>query len=95
MRLIIRKEAERDIAEGFSWYEAQRRGLGSDFIVEVATTLSNIESEPMRFPRVHRELRRAQVRRFLYGAFFLAKPDSIVVVAVLHLARNPRRLRRS
>jgi toxin ParE1/3/4 len=31
--LIIRPEAEADIAEAFGWYEARVSGLGSEFLL--------------------------------------------------------------
>lgn len=32
-RLIVRPEAEEEMAEAFDWYEDQVPGLGSDFIL--------------------------------------------------------------
>lgn len=93
MRLIIRKDAEADIAEGFDWYETQQEGLGDAFLTELATTLSMVQTEPKRFPVIFKQLRRALVARFPYGLYFFATPDCVVIVAVLHLARNPERWR--
>jgi len=92
LRLIIRKDAEADIAEGFHWYEQHRAGLGYEFLTELATSFTNVQTDPKRFPKIFKHLRRALVERFPYGVFFIAKPQSVVIVAVLHLARNPERL---
>lgn len=91
MHLIIRTDAETDIALGYEWYEEQQQGLGAAFAEEISSTIAAIQSQPLRFPRVSRTLRRALVRRFPYGVFFLVRSDAIVVVAVIHLARNPQR----
>jgi len=34
-RLIIRPEAETEMAEAFDWYEGRVPGLGSDFLLSV------------------------------------------------------------
>lgn len=91
MRLVIRKDAEADIAEGCHWYELKRSGLGHEFIEEISATLGAVHAEPLRFPVIHRQLRRAIVHRFPYGVFFLKRPDAVIVVAVMYLGRNPRR----
>lgn len=94
MRLIIRPDAESDIASGYDWYQEQRDGLGAEFVEEISATISAIRSEPLRFPAIYGKLRRALVHRFPYGVFFIARTDAIVVVAAMHLARHPRRVHR-
>lgn len=94
MRLIVRPDAEADIAAGYDWYEEQREGLGREFVAEVSSTIAAVQSEPQRFPAVFRKLRRALVHRFPYGVFFVVHPEAIVIVAAMHLARNPRRIHR-
>lgn len=45
MRLIVRTEAEADIAAGYEWYEEQRAGVGFEFVDEVSTIISTIQAE--------------------------------------------------
>ena len=92
-RLIIRRDAEANIA-AYDWYEEQREGLGREFLAEISGTVDVVQSEPLRFPAIFRTLRRALVHRFPYGVFFVAGADTIIVVAAMHLARNPRRIHR-
>jgi toxin ParE1/3/4 len=94
LRLIVRPDAEADIAAGYDWYEEQREGLGREFVEEVSTAIAAVQSEPQRFPAIFRNLRRALVHRFPYGIFFVVRSDAVVVVAAMHLARDPRRIRR-
>jgi toxin ParE1/3/4 len=94
LRLIVRPDAEADIAAGYDWYEEQREGLGREFVEEVSTTITAVQAEPMRFPATFRKLRRALVHRFPYGVFFIARSDAIIVMAAMHLARDPRRVHR-
>jgi plasmid stabilization system protein ParE len=102
-RFIIRPEAESDIAEAYEWYEAQSSGLGAEFLAAVDEGLAAIREMPQRFPRVQREpeigVRRARLRRFPYGLYFIwDEPDTedIIVIACMHARRDPHRwLRRA
>ena len=42
------------------------------------------------FPCVHGEVRRAVVSRFPYAVFYRVDPKRVVVLAVLHMARDPK-----
>jgi toxin ParE1/3/4 len=63
LRLIVRKDAEADIAAAYDWYEQQRVGLGTEFLQEVSATIEAVHSMPLRFPTTFRSLRRALVHR--------------------------------
>jgi len=90
-RLIIRPEAEADIQEAFDWYERHVPGLGAEFLAVVDAALSSIVRHPLQHPVIYRNARRALTRRFPYQVFFAMTDDTIVVVAVTHGARDPRR----
>ena len=90
-RFIVRSPAEADLAEAFEWYEQRSRGLGLEFLRAVDVTFATIARTPQLFPRVHHEIRRARLRRFPYGVFFLEQAGTISVLAVMHAHRDPRR----
>lgn len=94
MRLIVRTDAEADVAAGHGWYEEQQPGLGVIFVEEVSSSINAIHLGPMRFPLVFK-VRRALVHRFPYGIFFVSTHEAIIVVAAIHLARDPRRIHRA
>jgi plasmid stabilization system protein ParE len=87
--LVVQAAAEADIAEAFAWYESHRKGLGSRFLDELESALLAIEQEPARFPLVYREVRRALLRQFPYAVFFVACSERLVIIAVMHAAREP------
>ena len=89
--LIIRPEAETDLLEAFNWYEARVPGLGSEFLLAIDALLNSILSNPQQYPAVHKTIRRALTRRFPFQVFFVAEDTRVVVVAVFHARRNPRR----
>jgi toxin ParE1/3/4 len=89
--MIIRPEAEAELAEAFDWYEEQLRGLGSEFLISVDATVHAIVRNPLQFPKIHRDVRRALLHRFPYGVFFLVDDSRIIVIAFFHAKRNPKR----
>jgi hypothetical protein len=70
-RLIVRPEAEADTTVAFDWDEDRVPGLGSDFLLCVDAVFSAILRSPQQYPRVHKNVRRAVVRRFPYSVFFM------------------------
>ena len=88
--LILQPEAEKDIAEAAEWYDRQRTGLSLQFRSALDRTFSSIEENPLLYVPVYRGLRRALVRRFPYGVFYVSRTESLFIVAVLHTARDPK-----
>jgi toxin ParE1/3/4 len=84
-------EAFADVAEAFSWYQAQRLGLGWEFVDELDAALGFVQRMPEAAPVVHRQLRRVLMRRFPYAVYYAAAPGRIDVRGVLHMRRHPRR----
>jgi plasmid stabilization system protein ParE len=87
----LRPEAEQDLADAAAWYEEQLPGLGNKFLDEVLSTFSAIAEAPLRYPILHHDTRRALIHRFPFGIYFRAESTAIVVLAVMHGSRNPRR----
>jgi plasmid stabilization system protein ParE len=88
--LIIRPEAEFDLAEAYGWYETHVPGLGSQFLLSIDAALSSIQRTPELYPVIHKNVRRSLIRRFPYSVFYVAEQDRIVVLAVLHARRDPQ-----
>lgn len=93
-RVRLRPEAELDLADAALWYEAQRPELGHQLLDEMASTFSLIAEAPLLYPVVHRNTRRAVMRRFPFGIYYQIEADAIVVVAIMHGSRNPHRWKR-
>lgn len=89
-RLVIQPRAQEEIGEAFDWYEAQRLGLGIEFIHSLDAVFAQVQRDPAHFPYVSARIRRALLRRFPYGVFFAEYDGVILVVAVIHTRRNPK-----
>jgi toxin ParE1/3/4 len=89
-RFIVRPLAEADLEDAARWYEAERAGLSARFLSDVDRTFSRIAERPLQFPLVAGDVRRALLHTFPHAVYFRPSDDAVVVVAVLHLRRNPK-----
>ena len=86
---IFRPAAAADIERAYVWYERERVGLGEEFLAEVFTSVQAVVGRPEAFPILHRQTRRALVRRFPSALFFRVINQQVVFVACFHVRRNP------
>jgi plasmid stabilization system protein ParE len=91
MRTIVRPAAAADIDEAYLWYQAQREGLGEEFLAAAQAAIAAITAHPERYPVIRRDTRRVLLRRFPYGIYCRIYDDLVVVVACMHGRRNPTR----
>jgi plasmid stabilization system protein ParE len=71
LRLIIRRDAEADVAAAYDWYEEKRAGPGREFVEEISATIGALHAQPKRFPAIFRNIRRALVHRFPFGVSYV------------------------
>jgi plasmid stabilization system protein ParE len=92
--VVFTPAARAEVIEAQAWYEAEAPGLGVRFRGELDQLAQRVGSDPLQFPIVYRDVRRARLRRFPYGLFFRIEPDAVLVIACLHARRNPRQWQR-
>ncbi len=80
--------------EALAHYEAIRPELGERFADNVGKAVEAIAEAPLRFALVDEARRRAGVRRFPYGLFFIVEESRVVIIACFHGKRNPKRWER-
>ena len=91
LEVRLRPEAEQDLSDAAAWYEEQLPGLGHRFLDNVLQAFSSVSEAPLMYSVVHRNTRRALIHRFPFGVYYLVEDTSIVVIAVMHGSRDPRR----
>ena len=92
--LVVRRLAQLDIEAAALWYEARLAGLGGRFVEELDRCLESIAVNPEAYPVVHRETRRALLRRFPFAVFYLWRDQTVTVISCMHTRRDPQRWRR-
>jgi plasmid stabilization system protein ParE len=81
--------AEREFVDVVDYYNAERPGLGYEFAEEVAATFDRIGSFPQAWPLFSKRTRRCVISRFPYGVLYQTRADCILVIAIMHLRRDP------
>jgi len=88
-RLVAEPRADLDVAATFDWYENEEAGLGEDFLDELRAAYDRIVDGPLAYQALRSGIRRGLLRRFPYAVYFAVEGDVVVVLAVLHVARDP------
>lgn len=90
MALVIYKPAaDVEVAAAFHQYKGERSGLGVDFLDELLRIEGHLSLNPALYQRVEGDVRRANLRRFPYGLFYIIDGPTVWVLACLHLHRRP------
>jgi len=85
----FRPLASADVAEAFSWYEAQRPGLGREFETNVDRAVVLLGQMAAVGPVVHRGLRRVLLSHFPFAVYYELIGDVVRIRAVMHTRRHP------
>jgi len=76
--------------EAQGWYENESLGLGRGFRAALDVVIKRMTANPWQFPIVHKNIRRALLRRFPYALMFVIEPDeALIVIACFHSSRDP------
>jgi plasmid stabilization system protein ParE len=93
-RLEAIPAVELDIEAAFEWYEREESHLGFEFLDELREAYVRILNDPLAYQSLRSGICRALTRRFPYAIFFTIEPEVVVILAVLHTARDPEEWQR-
>ena len=82
-------DAEDEMIQAAAYYETQQSQLGRRFLVSVQDSINRIVSNPRLYPVVDLDVRRCLTKIFPFGVLFREFPGKIVIMAVMHLHRDP------
>jgi len=89
VKVSLHPEADDEFAGAVQYYSEISPELGVRFYREMERLLREIALDPERFRKFDPPARRHFSRDFPYAIVFLDKPDSIWVLAVMHMKRQP------
>ncbi len=87
--VVLRQEAEQELLDAQIWYEKRSRGLGLEFIRTFEVTLAVIQRDPEIYPLVVDDVRHVRCKRFPYAVCYRFVNQTIRILAVVHLSREP------
>lgn len=80
---------ELDVEAAFNWYEREEAGLGFEFLNQLRAAYLRILDHPFGYQELRSGIRRALTRQFPYAIYFSVQDGVIIILAVLHTARDP------
>jgi toxin ParE1/3/4 len=93
-QLQILRQAREDMQKAVTWYNERQEGLGEQFLSEVIKTLRKVEVSPLHYEeKFAKQFRFAPTHIFPYLVVFKIKGDSVIINAVFHTSRDPKRFR--
>lgn len=88
--VIFTPAARAELIGAQDWYEKEAPGLGSYFRAAIGAVIDRMSANPRQFPVVHKNVRRALLRRFPYALMFVIEADeSLTMIACFHGSRDP------
>lgn len=88
--LEVQSEAIVDIQDAFEWYEAQKEGLGFEFIEELENGFQNICKHPQYYLSINSSFRRLRIKRFPYLIIYEIVKESVIVISVMHGSKKSK-----
>ncbi len=82
-----------ELDEAVRYYDHQLPGLGYRFFQETAVAIERILFMPKAWPKVGERTRRCMLKGFPYALLYVGEQEEILVTAVAHLHRDPKRYR--
>ena len=89
MSFAFHPEAEAELNEAVEYYEEVEPGLGYEFALEAHAAVHRAVAYPQAWPALEGEVRRSLLKRFPYGVLYTEWAEGILILAVMHLHRQP------
>ena len=89
MKIAFLPPARAELTDAISYYNNQSEGLGYEFAAEVKRTLERIVQYPDAWLKLSKRTRRCRTNRFPYGVIYQVRKETLLIVAVMHLSREP------
>jgi hypothetical protein len=81
--------AERDLVEGFRFYEAQEAGLGSYFLTNIFADIESLRIYAGVHDKPFKTYYRLLSRRFPFAIFYTYNKEAVSIHAVLDCRKDP------
>ena len=82
--------AEDEFLDAITYYNNQSEGLGFEFAAEVKKTIERVIQYPNAWFSLSKRTRRSRAKRFPYGVIYQVRGETILIVAIMHLSRDPQ-----
>lgn len=81
--------ASQEADDAFAHYQALDRRLAAEFVEEFESAIARILAFPKAWQQLSGTVRRCRLNRFPYGIVYKLLDSEVLIVAVMHLHRDP------
>ena len=89
MKFYFHPDADLEFDRAVEYYEQFQPGLGLEFAEEVYVAIARIIEYPDVCYAISKNTRRCLINRFPFGLIYQVKTNSLYIIAVAHLHRQP------
>lgn len=89
MIIKILEPALAELVAAAAYYENHEKDLGTEFLAEYEKCLGRLQRLPYAWHPVSKNCRRTLLKRFPYGVIFHVDGAIILILAIMHLHREP------
>jgi plasmid stabilization system protein ParE len=89
MKIRFLTLAQQEVDDAVLWYSNKTENAGLEFLDELDRAVRLVTSYPLALTEIEPEIRRCLLARFPYALIYGIEPDTIVIIAVAHLRRQP------
>lgn len=82
-------EADAEMMSAAKYYETQQKDLGKRFLASVQDALNRIRVNPLLYQEIEASVRRCLTMTFPFAVVFRIMQNQYVIIAVMHLHREP------
>ena len=93
MKINFLQEAQFELDDAIEYYNNQLENLGYDFLNEVLSAIDRVIAYKEAWHPLSENTRRCQTRRFPYGIIYSILDDSILIISISNLHREPNHWR--
>lgn len=90
MKIRFLTLADQEVDDAVVWYDNQVDGLGREFLDELDRSVRLVRAYPEASTEIEPGIRRWLLARFPYSLVYGIDKETVVVIAVAHLHREPR-----
>ncbi len=90
MNVQFLEPAQAEFTDAVNYYNAKNEGLGLEFSDEIQAAIVRIIEYPEAWSLVSKRTRRCRTKRFPYGIIYQVRDNNLLIIAVMHLHREPR-----
>lgn len=90
-RIIIEDKALNEARDAYDYYEKQQEGLGERFKTELEKGINRLKANPELYRKIKNDIRQKLLYKFPYVIVYEVFDDTIIIYAVFHQKRNPKR----